>query len=143
VGETLSSVGLDFIDGQTGIMAAMMFLSAPFLINSAKDGFRKVDPKLEKVARTLGASAYGAFFKIAIPNARKDIVNGALMMWSRGLGEFGAVVILAYHPMTAPVLIYDRFTSYGLVESAPVAAAMIAVSIVVFLVIRTINNRLK
>ena len=143
VGETLSSVGLDFIDGQTGIMAAMMFLSAPFLINSAKDGFRKVDSKLEKVARTLGASAYGAFFKIAIPNARKDIVNGALMMWSRGLGEFGAVVILAYHPMTAPVLIYDRFTSYGLVESAPVAATMIAVSIVVFLVIRTINNRLK
>jgi molybdate/tungstate transport system permease protein len=124
-------------------MAAMMFLSAPFLINSAKDGFRKVDPKLEKIARTLGASAFGSFYKIALPNARKDILNGALMMWSRGLGEFGAVVILAYHPMTAPVLIYDRFTSYGLTESAPIAATMIAVSIIVFLVLRAINNKIK
>ena len=65
------------------------------------------------------------------------------MMWSRGLGEFGAVVILAYHPMTAPVLIYDKFTSYGLSESAPVAAAMIAVSIVVFITLRAINNYIK
>ncbi len=143
IGETLSFFGITLIDTQVGIMAAMMFLSAPFLINSAKDGFRKVDPKLEKIARTLGASAFGAFFKIALPNARKDILNGALMMWSRGLGEFGAVVILAYHPMTAPVLIYDKFTSYGLSESAPVAAAMIAVSIVVFITLRAINNYIK
>ncbi len=88
-----------------------LFLSAPFLINSAKDGFRKVDVKLEKVARTLGASPISVFFRITIPNAKKDIINGALMMWSRGLGEFGAVVILVYHPMTTPVLIFDRFNS--------------------------------
>jgi len=119
----------------------MMFLSAPFLINGAKEGFKKVDVKYEHMARTLGASRLSTFFAIVLPNARNDILNGALMMWSRGLGEFGAVVIIAYHPMVAPVLIYDKFTSYGLSYSAPVAAAMILVSISVFFAIRLINNR--
>ena len=139
----LERMGLELIDTTTGIIAAMMFLSAPFLINGAKEGFRKVDPRLEGVARTLGAGPFAAFWTIALPNARNDIINGALMMWSRGLGEFGAVVIIAYHPMVAPVLIYDRFNSYGLTYSAPVAAAMILVSVGLFLTIRYVNNRLK
>lgn len=147
-GDTLLGVffkffGIEFVGTEYGIMIAMMFLSAPFLINSAKDGFRKVDVKLEKVARTLGASPISVFFRITIPNAKKDIINGALMMWSRGLGEFGAVVILVYHPMTTPVLIFDRFNSYGLSFSAPVAAVIIAFSVIVFLVVRFTTSKLK
>jgi len=95
------------------------------------------------VARTLGASPLRVFFSFFFPNAKKDIINGCLMMWGRGLGEFGAVVILVYHPMTAPVLIYDRFTSFGLSYSAPVAAVMILFSIAVFLGVRFVNNRLR
>ncbi len=133
----------NFIDTTTGIVSAMMFLSAPFLINGAKEGFKKVDVKYEHVARTLGANRFWVFFSIALPNARNDILNGALMMWSRGLGEFGAVVIIAYHPMVAPVLIYDRFNSFGLKYSAPVAASMILVSVGIFLAIRFINNRVR
>lgn len=143
VAEAFESIGITFAESEMGIMIAMMFLSSTFLINGAKEGFKKVDVKLEKVARTLGANPLQVFLKISIPNAKKDIINGALMMWGRGLGEFGAVVILVYHPMTAPVLIYDRFTSYGLSYSAPVAALMIMLSIIVFLVVRFVNNRLK
>jgi molybdate/tungstate transport system permease protein len=141
IGNFFKFFGIEFVGTEYGIMIAMMFLSAPFLINAAKDGFRKVDPKLEKVARTLGANPLQTFFAISIPNARKDIINGALMMWSRGLGEFGAVIILVYHPMTTPVLIFDRFSSYGLSYSAPVAAVIIGLSAVVFLIIRFIVNR--
>ena len=64
-------------------------------------------------------------------------------MWARGLGEFGAVVIIAYYPMVTPVLIYDRYTSFGLKYSAPVAAVMIIVSIFIFMIIRKINNSIK
>ncbi len=143
IGDFFTFFGIKFIGTEAGIMIAMMFLSATFLINGAKEGFKKVDVKLEKVARTLGASPLKVFFAISIPNAKKDIVNGCLMMWGRGLGEFGAVVILVYHPMTAPVLIYDRFTSFGLAYSAPVAGVMIILSIMVFLGVRFINNRLR
>lgn len=142
-GDFFKLFGIEFVGTEYGIMIAMMFLSAPFLINAAKDGFRKVDVKIEKVARTLGASPIQVFFSITIPNAKKDIINGALMMWSRGLGEFGAVVILVYHPMTTPVLIFDRFNSYGLNYSAPVAAVIIGFSVVVFVIVRFITSRLK
>lgn len=143
LGDFFKFFGIEFVGTEYGIMIAMMFLSAPFLINSAKDGFRKVDVKLENVARTLGANPLSVFFRITIPNAKKDIINGALMMWSRGLGEFGAVVILVYHPMTTPVLIFDRFNSYGLSFSAPVAAVIIGFSIVVFLIVRYTTSKLK
>jgi molybdate/tungstate transport system permease protein len=62
-------------------------------------------------------------------------------MWARGLGEFGAVVIIAYHPMIASVLIYERFINFGLNYSAPVAALMIVLSIIIFSVIRYLNNK--
>jgi len=143
IGEFLSYLGLEFIDTTTGIISAMMFLSASFLINGAKEGFKKVDVKYEHVARTLGASKISVFLSISLPNAKNDILNGALMMWSRGIGEFGAVVIIAYHPMITPVLIYDKFNNFGLKFSAPVAASMIFVSICLFLSIRYINNKIK
>ncbi len=143
LGDFFKFFGIEFVGTEYGIMIAMMFLSAPFLINASKDGFRKVDVKLEKVARTLGANPVSVFFRITIPNAKKDIINGALMMWSRGLGEFGAVIILVYHPMTTPVLIFDRFNSYGLNFSAPVAAVIIGISVVVFLIVRFITGKLK
>ena len=139
--DIFKSLGIRIVDTEAGIMIAMMFLSAPFLINGAKEGFKNVDPKLENVARTLGAGRFAVFFRVVLPNARREIVNGMLMMWSRGLGEFGAVVIIAYHPMVAPVLIYDRFNNYGLTYSAPVAAVMIAVSLSTFLLVRWVNNR--
>ncbi|MBZ4655836.1 MAG: sulfate/molybdate transporter, permease [Thermoanaerobacter sp.] len=129
------------IDSQIGIMFAMMFLSSPYLINGAKEGFRKVDIKLENAARTLGASWFSAFLRVVIPNARHEIINGMLMMWARGIGEFGAIVIIAYHPMVAPVLIYDRFNNFGLQYSAPVAAAMILASLSIFIAVRTINKK--
>lgn len=143
VSEFFASLGIVFESTELGIMIAMMFLSSTFLINGAKEGFKKVDVKLEKVARTLGANHLQVFLRVTIPNAKKDIINGCLMMWGRGLGEFGAVVILVYHPMTAPVLIYDRFTSYGLSYSAPVATLMIILSIAIFLAVRMVNNRLN
>ncbi|MGA1845470.1 ABC transporter permease [Deferribacter abyssi] len=132
---------IQLIDSTIGIMFGMMFLSAAYLINGAKEGFKKVNIKYEYVARTLGASWFSAFVRVVLPNARRDIVNGMLMMWARGLGEFGAVVIIAYHPMIAPVLIYDRFNNFGLKYSAPVAAAMIMFSLIIFVIVRFLNNR--
>lgn len=65
------------------------------------------------------------------------------MMWARGLSEFGAVVILAYHPLSAPVLIYERFTSFGLQYSRPIAAIMVIASLIIFIVLRIINAKMS
>ncbi len=141
MGELFGTVGIEFIDSTAGIVVAMMFVSVPFLIDSAKEGFKKVDVRLEKVARTLGASPWQTFFKVSFPLAWRSILSGNIMMWARGISEFGAVIILAYHPMIAPTLIYERFETYGLTYSRPVAVLLIIISLTIFVVLRTLVQR--
>ncbi|MBN2239061.1 MAG: ABC transporter permease [Dehalococcoidales bacterium] len=138
VGQFFENLGIEFVDSMAGIVIAMLFVSIPFLIDSAKEAFRKVDVRLEKVARTLGASPWQAFFKVALPLSWRGILSGGIMMWARGISEFGAVVIIAYHPMIAPVLVYERFETYGLNYARPIAVILIIVSIVVFILLRTL-----
>jgi len=141
VGKAFNLIGVEFVDSTAGIVVAMLFVSIPFLIDSAKEGFKKVDVRLEKVSRTLGASPWQSFFKISFPLAWRSIVAGSIMMWARGISEFGAVIILAYHPMIAPTLIYDRFETYGLNYSRPVAVLLILLCLIVFVVLRTLVYR--
>lgn len=61
---------------------------------------------------------------------------GLIMCCARAISEFGAVVIVAYHPMIAPVMIYERFEGYGLKYSQPVAVWLILVCLALFLVLR-------
>lgn len=141
LGKAFDAVGIGFVDSTAGIVIAMIFVSIPFLIDSAKEGFKKVDVRLEKVARTLGASPWQSFFRISFPLAWRSILAGNIMMWARGISEFGAVIILAYHPMIAPVLVYERFETYGLDYARPIAVLLIIVSVVVFILLRTLAYR--
>jgi molybdate/tungstate transport system permease protein len=63
------------------------------------------------------------------------------MMWARGISEFGAVMILAYNPMIAPILVYERFQTRGLEYSQPVAVLLIIISVAVFVLLRMIAGR--
>ena len=141
VGGAFSMLGIHFAGAVPGIVIAMMFVSAPFLVNAARDGFRAVDPRLEGIARTLGRGPWSVFFGVSLPLARRPLVSGAVMMWARALSEFGAVVVLAYYPMTAPVLIYDRFEGYGLDAAQPVAAVVVIVALAIFAGLRWLNLR--
>lgn len=141
LGKFFSIFGINFVGEFAGIVIAMMFVSMPFLVNEVKEGFRSIDVKLEKVARSLGSSPAQTFFRVSLPLNFNHLISGSLMMWARGLSEFGAVVILAYHPMTASVLIYERFTSYGLKYSGPVAAIMVVTSLLVFILLTLLNKR--
>jgi len=63
------------------------------------------------------------------------------MMWARGISEFAAVIILAYHPMVASTLIYERFEGYGLDYAQPVAVLLILVCLTSFIAIRLLVYR--
>ena len=97
--------------------------------------------KLEKAALNLGASPIRVFLTISFPLAIRSILSGFVMMWARGLSEFGAVIIVAYHPMITPVLIYDRFTSFGLKYARPVSALFILICLIIFILFRVLINR--
>jgi len=143
VGKMASEIGLDFVGHPAGIAVAMAFVSLPFLINAARDGFAGVPVRLEKAALNLGASPFRVFFTISLPLAWRNILSGLIMMFARSMSEFGAVVIIAYHPMITPVLIFERFGAFGLKYAQPVAVIFITVSLVVFVILRLLSRERK
>jgi len=124
------------LDSYLGIIMAMLFVSAPFTINASRDGFLAVDEKLEHVARTLGASKLRAFFTVTLPLALPSILTGAVMTWARAISEVGAILIVAYYPKTAQVLVMDYFNNYGLGASRPISVILILLSLVIFALLR-------
>jgi molybdate/tungstate transport system permease protein len=135
------AVGVPFVGGSAGIVLAMAYVSVPFLINAARHGFEAVPERLEKAAMNLGASPVRAFFTVSLPLAWRSILSGMVLMFARGLSEFGAVVIVAYHPMITPVLMYERFGAFGLRYARPVAVLFLGVTLLVFTLLKVLEWR--
>ena len=132
LGQWLTPLGITFTDNFYGIVVGMLFVSLPFLVNLSRESFALVDEELERVALIDGASPWQAFWYVSLPQAWRGVLAGALMMWARGISEFGAVVILAYHPKIVPVLVFERFQGFGLVAAQPVAALLILIALAAF-----------
>ncbi len=140
-GQAFGRLGVTFTDTPAGIAVAMAFVGLPFLVNAAREAFAQLEPEYEQAALADGATPWQAFWHIALPQALGGVLTGALMMWARGVSEFGAVVILAYHPKVVPVLVYQRFEGFGLAAALPVAALLIVTALLVFLVVNLLARR--
>jgi molybdate transport system permease protein len=95
LGHWLYERGVEIVFNWKGVLIAMAVMSFPLLVRSVRTSFAEVNPRLEQIAATLGASALRIFFVITVPLAYKGIVAGALLAFSRALGEFGATILLA------------------------------------------------
>ena len=130
--------GLKFWGTIAGVVAAMLFVAAPYTVNAARIAFEGVDPRLEKVARTLGMGPWRTLFFVTFPLSWRGIMTGITLTFARSISEFGAVVILAYYPMTAPVQIYDLLLRYGLDDAAAAAVLLLIVCAALFVLLRYI-----
>ncbi|MBW1713758.1 MAG: ABC transporter permease [Deltaproteobacteria bacterium] len=138
VGDLLGFLGVKIMGTVTGLVTVLTFVGLPFHVNAVRTGFAAVPERMENVSRSLGAGLTATFFRITLPLCWRSILVGQIMCLARAISEFGAVVIVAYHPMTAPVMIYERFTAYGLKYSMPVAVWLIVACLVLFLLLRLV-----
>ena len=118
-------------DSFAGIVLAEIFVAAPFLITAARSAFASIDPVLEGVAATLGHGRLATFLKVSLPIAWPTTRSGLLLAWLRGFGEFGATVMVAYHPYSLPVYTYVAFGSQGLPTMLPVLVPALAAALIV------------
>lgn len=137
-GKAFQQIGIIFTDRLAGAVVAMIFVGVPFLVNATRQAFAALDPDLEQAARVDGATSWQVFRYITFPLAWRGIFNGAVMMWARGISEFGAVAIIAYHPKIMPVLVFERFQGFGLKAALPVTTLLIIVSVIVFVLLSTV-----
>ena len=139
VGGALLQAGIRVAGSAVGIVCAMLFVSAPLYVSAAREAFARVDPRYEGVARTLGDPAWRVFRRITLPLSLRGLIAAGVVMWARAVSEFGAIVILTYNPKVASVLSYDRFTSFGLREALPVAAALTILALVPLTLLRALR----
>jgi molybdate/tungstate transport system permease protein len=143
LGKALQQLGIEIMGTFTGLVTVLTFVGLPFYINAVKAGFEAIPERLENVSRSLGATMTETFFRVTLPLGWRSMVVGVIMCTARAVSEFGAVVIVAYHPMVAPVMIYERFTAYGLKYSQPVAVWLIFVCLLLFLLLRMFSMPAK
>ena len=139
IGGVLYEAGLRVVGSSTGIVCAMLFVSAPLYVSAARETFARVDPRFESVARTLGDDAWRAFRRVTLPLSGRGLTAAAVVMWARAISEFGAIVILTYNPKVVSVLSYDRFTSYGLSETLPAAAVLVLFALLPLIALRALR----
>jgi molybdate/tungstate transport system permease protein len=143
LGEALFyAFGIRFDGTILGICLAQVFVAMPFITRSAVAAFEAVPEGLEFAARTLGASSWGAFRRVALPLASQGVFLGAVLAWARAAGEFGALVFIAPTPETAPVAAYNRFNSVGMVETVPLVAALLLFSLAMFFLLQLVSRTL-
>lgn len=88
-------VGIDVVFTWRAVVLAMGVMAFPLLVRSARTAFEQVSPRLEQMARTLGAGETRVFTTITLPLASRGVIAGVLLSFARALGEFGATVLVA------------------------------------------------
>ncbi len=141
VGSILAGAGFRVEDSFWGIVLAMLFVSTPFMVNLAREGFESIDVSLEHVARSLGAGPWKVFLTISVPLAWRGILVGWLTAMARALSEVGAIMIVAYRPMVASILVWEWFTTRGLAAAAGLSSLLLLASLAVLVAMRVVEGR--
>jgi ABC-type sulfate transport system permease component len=128
IGMPFVNAGLELDSSFAGVVLSQIFVAAPFVIIAALSAFEALDPALGQVAATLGKGPWEIFWRVNLPLARNSIIAGLLLGWLRALGEFGATVVMAYHPYTLPVYLYVQLSGTGVSAALPLALLTLAVS---------------
>jgi molybdate transport system permease protein len=95
LGRALVARGLDVVFTWKAVLLATTVMSFPLFVRSARTAFEEVDPRLVGIARTLGCGPVSAFFRVTLPLAWRGVLAGAVLAFSRALGEFGATIMVA------------------------------------------------
>jgi sulfate transport system permease protein len=145
VGTILGRYGWAVIYHQPGIVLALLFVTYPFVIRSVQPVLMELDRAEEEAATTLGATPWTIFRRVTLPGLWPSIVTGAGLSFSRALGEFGSVVMVAGNqPLstkTAPLYIFGEIESGNRHGALVVSALLLAGSLLILVVLNGVQRR--
>lgn len=140
-GSTLLTLGISLPFTTLAVIIAQAFVAAPLYIRSARIGFGEIDKQLEEAASVEGANQWQLFSEVMFPLAGRAILSGAILTWTRALGEFGATILFAGNlegvTQTMPMAIY-----LGFERNLDVALALSVVLVIVSLILLMLTKRL-
>ena len=144
-GGLANSMGIEIVFHEPAIVIAMLFVTFPFVIRAIQPLLEEMDRSEEEAAYTLGASKAKTFFKVILPTMLPGILSGAMLAFSRGLAEFGAVVLIAGNipgrTLVASVYIFGEIESNNPQGAAAVSVMLLTLSFIILWIVSLIQAR--
>ncbi len=111
IGQYLNMLGIQLAFNWKGAVLAAMIVAFPLMVQPIRLSFQMINPQLEQIAGSLGATPLKVFFSISLPLALPGILIGSILCFSRSLGEFGATITFVGNipdeTRTIPIAIYS------------------------------------
>ena len=143
-GSTLTLLGISLPFTTAAVVLAQTFVAAPLYVRSARIGFAQIDMQLEESAHVEGANHWQLFYEVMIPLAGRALASGAILTWTRALGEFGATILFAGNlegvTQTMPMAIYLGFER-NLGVALALSVVLIFVSIIMLMITKKLEKR--
>ena len=144
IGTFLGKYGIEIIFDKPGIILALLFVTFPFVVRSVQPVLLEMEPDMEEAAMTLGASPLTIFFRIVLPSLTPSILTGAALSFSRALGEFGSIVIVAGNipliTQVASVYIYGEIESYNIQGALGLSVVLLIISFLILLLLNFLQS---
>ena len=142
-GSFLNDIGISIPFTTTAVIMAQLFVAGPLFVRSARIGFAHVDKQLEESAYVEGANQWQLFYEVMIPIAIRALASGAILTWTRALGEFGATILFAGNlegdTQTMPIAIYIGFER-NLGVAMALSVVLILVSVILLMITKQLDK---
>jgi molybdate transport system permease protein len=143
-GSMLNIFGISLPFTTAAVVLAQTFVAAPLYVRSARIGFTGIDEQLEEAAHVEGANQWQLFYEVMFPLAGRALLSGAILTWTRALGEFGATILFAGNlegvTQTMPMAIYLGFES-NLGIALTLSVVLIIVSVFLLMITKRLEKR--
>lgn len=144
IGQLFAPFGIKIAFTRWGVFVAMLFISLPFVVRTLQPVLQEMEPEVEEAAWSLGATQFQTFWKVLFPPLMPPILTGIALGFSRAVGEYGSVVIIAsnipFKDLIAPVLVFQRLEEYDYAGATVIGTVLLLISLVLLVAINLLQQ---
>jgi sulfate/thiosulfate transport system permease protein len=137
-------VGVNIAYTRWGVLAALLFVTLPFVVRTVQPVLIELDREMEEAAASLGAKKLTIFRRIVFPALLPALLSGVALAFARAIGEFGAVILISgnipFKTEVASLYAFQRLNSGDEQGAAALAMLLLVISLAVLLAIGTLRR---
>ena len=143
LGSLLAPLGIKVAFTRLGVGVAMLFISLPFVVRTLQPVLQEMEKEIEEAAWSLGASKWQTFWRVVLPPLLPAILTGVALGFSRAVGEYGSIVIVAanvpFKDLISSVLIIQRLEQYDYAGATVIGTVLLGISLLVLVAINLLQ----
>lgn len=144
IGGLLAPFGIKVSFTRLGVLVAMIYISLPFVVRTVQPVLQEIEAEVEEAAWSMGASDWQTFWRVILPPLMPALLTGIAMGFSRAVGEYGSVVIIAgnipFQDLISPVLVFQRLEQFDYAGATVIGSVLLLISLVILIVINLLQS---